>query len=39
MEDFDYIIELRNHEDEELIYEHVVRQQFDQNQGFSMFDF
>ncbi|MFA1821219.1 DUF3388 domain-containing protein [Virgibacillus oceani] len=39
MEDFDYIIELRSHEDEEITYEHVERQQFDPNQGFSMFDF
>src|SRR5690625_4156588 len=39
MEDFDYIIELRSHEDEEITYEHFERQQFDPNQGFSMFDF
>lgn len=39
MDDFDYIIELRNHEDEEITYEPVERQQLNQGNGFSMFDF
>ncbi|MFU0791018.1 DUF3388 domain-containing protein [Cerasibacillus sp. JNUCC 74] len=37
--DFDYIIELRNHEDEEITYEPVEPQQFKQENGTSMFDF
>ncbi|MBM7598530.1 hypothetical protein JOC34_000887 [Virgibacillus halotolerans] len=39
MDDFDYIIELRNHEDEEITYEPVEKQQMNQGNGFSMFDF
>lgn len=39
IDDFDYIIELRNHEDEEITYEPVERQQMNQGNGFSMFDF
>ncbi|CDQ40049.1 MULTISPECIES: DUF3388 domain-containing protein [Virgibacillus] len=39
MDDFDYIIELRSHEEEEITYEPVQRQQFGQEDGFSMFDF
>ncbi|PAV30067.1 hypothetical protein CIL05_09320 [Virgibacillus profundi] len=39
MDDFDYIIELRSHEDEEITYEPVEKEQFSQGNGFSMFDF
>ncbi|UJL47993.1 YmfK family protein [Virgibacillus sp. NKC19-16] len=39
IDDFDYIIELRSHEDEEITYEPIERQQFRKNDGFSMFDF
>ncbi|KGX88377.1 YmfK family protein [Pontibacillus litoralis] len=39
LEDFDYIIELRNTHDEEITYESVDKPQFEQNDGFSMFDF
>lgn len=39
MDDFDYIIELRSHEDEEITYEPIERQQFGQDNGFNMFDF
>ncbi len=39
LDDFDYIIELRNHEDEEITYEPVESQQMDLGTGFSMFDF
>jgi len=37
--DFDYIIELRSNEDEEITYEAFENQQFNKNNGFSMFDF
>ncbi|SHF53144.1 DUF3388 domain-containing protein [Ornithinibacillus halophilus] len=37
--DFDYIIELRSHEDEEITYEPIQNTQFEQENGFSMFDF
>ncbi|HEX6593574.1 MAG TPA: DUF3388 domain-containing protein [Bacillota bacterium] len=39
LDDFDYIIELRNHEDEEITYEEVDRARFNQVKDFSMFDF
>src|SRR5699024_11200183 len=39
MDDFDYIIELRSHEEEEITYEVVEKNQFSQENGFSMFDF
>ncbi|SFA76490.1 Protein of unknown function [Lentibacillus halodurans] len=39
MDDFDYIIELRSDENEEITYEPVQRNQFSQEDGFSMFDF
>lgn len=39
LEDFDYIIELRNNEDEEITYETVDKSEFNQDDGFSMFDF
>ncbi|OZU90256.1 hypothetical protein CIL03_03675 [Virgibacillus indicus] len=39
MADFDYIIELRSHEDEEITYEPVEDSSFSQQNGFSMFDF
>ncbi|MBY7143603.1 YmfK family protein [Virgibacillus sp. NKC19-3] len=39
MDDFDYIIELRSDENEEITYEPIERQQFRQSDGFSMFDF
>lgn len=39
MEDFDYIIELRSHEDEEITYEKFEEQQFHGGSGFSMFGF
>lgn len=39
MDDFDYIIELRSHEDEEITYEQIEKNQFDQQNSFSMFDF
>ncbi|SET39662.1 Protein of unknown function [Salinibacillus kushneri] len=39
LQDFDYIIELRTEEDEEITYESVERPTFSQNDGFSMFDF
>lgn len=39
LEDFDYIIELRNTEDEEIKYEPEPRPQFSEGDGFSMFDF
>lgn len=38
MSDFDYIIELRNNEDEEITYE-TVEKEAKTNDGFSMFDF
>ncbi|HLQ70449.1 MAG TPA: DUF3388 domain-containing protein [Bacillota bacterium] len=37
MDDFDYIIELRNTEDEEITYEQVEQSPFSQENGFSMF--
>ncbi|WP_163971284.1 YmfK family protein [Oceanobacillus halotolerans] len=39
MDDFDYIIELRNNEEEEITYEDMKQPQFEQENGFSMFDF
>lgn len=39
LDDFDYIIELRSHEDEEITYELVEQQSFGSNSGFNMFDF
>lgn len=39
LDDFDYIIELRNDENEEITYETIEKPQFSQNNGFSMFDF
>ncbi|GGA62496.1 DUF3388 domain-containing protein [Ornithinibacillus halotolerans] len=39
IEDFDYIIELRSHEDEEITYEVVENNQFNQGNSFSMFDY
>ncbi|GAA0448941.1 MAG: YmfK family protein [Bacillota bacterium] len=39
MDDFDYIIELRSYENEEITYEPIERQQFSQEDGFSTFDF
>lgn len=38
LDDFDYIIELRNNEEEEITYETIEKPQFSQNNGFSMFD-
>src|SRR5699024_10330636 len=38
MDDFDYIIELRSDEDEEITYEEVGQTPFSQDDGFSMFD-
>jgi len=39
IDDFDYIIELRSHEDEEITYEPIEEPEFLENDGFSMFDF
>ncbi|WP_099158164.1 DUF3388 domain-containing protein [Virgibacillus ndiopensis] len=39
LDDFDYIIELRSNEDEEITYEPIAEQQFNQENGFSTFDF
>lgn len=39
LDDFDYIIELRNNHDEEIVYEEVEEQRFSSNFGFSAFDF
>ncbi|AVQ99109.1 ACT domain protein [Oceanobacillus picturae] len=39
IDDFDYIIELRSHEDEVITYEPIERQDFSQDNGFTMFDF
>ncbi|GGB30863.1 DUF3388 domain-containing protein [Virgibacillus dakarensis] len=39
LDDFDYIIELRSNENEEITYEPVERPQVHQDNGFSMFDF
>jgi len=37
--DFDYIIELRSHEDEEITYEPIEEPELMQGDGFTMFDF
>ena len=37
--DFDYIIELRNEENEEIKYDSAATPKFEQEDGFSMFDF
>ncbi|MFC0524204.1 DUF3388 domain-containing protein [Pontibacillus salicampi] len=39
LDDFDYIIELRNSQDEEITYETIDKPEFEQDEGFSMFDF
>ncbi|MRH42648.1 DUF3388 domain-containing protein [Aquibacillus halophilus] len=39
MDDFDYIIELRTEDDEEIRYDPIEKPEFNQNNGFSMFDF
>src|SRR5690625_576918 len=39
IDDFDYIIELRNEEDEEITYDVIEKPQFSQGNNFSMFDF
>ncbi|MDC3416333.1 YmfK family protein [Aquibacillus salsiterrae] len=39
LEDFDYIIELRNDENEEITYDPIENNGFGQSNGFSMFDF
>ncbi|HLR66202.1 DUF3388 domain-containing protein [Virgibacillus alimentarius] len=39
LDDFDYIIELRSHEDEEITYEPIENNPFGQGNSFSMFDF
>ncbi|WP_026570300.1 MULTISPECIES: YmfK family protein [Sediminibacillus] len=39
LNDFDYIIELRNDENEEIKYEPIEKSKFDDSGGFSMFDF
>lgn len=39
LDDFDYILELRNDENEEITYETVDKPDLDQKDGFSMFDF
>lgn len=39
LDDFDYIIELRSHEDEEVTYDSIESQSLSQNSGFNMFDF
>lgn len=39
IDDFDYIIELRSDENEEITYDVVERAQFNQGSGFSMFDY
>ncbi|KGX93106.1 hypothetical protein N781_11865 [Pontibacillus halophilus JSM 076056 = DSM 19796] len=39
LNDFDYIIELRNDDNEEITYEEIDRPVFEQGDGFSMFDF
>ncbi|SDJ71136.1 YmfK family protein [Sediminibacillus albus] len=39
LNDFDYIIELRNDENEEIKYDPIEKPKFDQDGGFSMFDF
>src|SRR5699024_7407859 len=37
LDDFDYIIELRSHEEEEITYEVIEDQRFGQSGGFNMF--
>ncbi|PKR78685.1 DUF3388 domain-containing protein [Halalkalibacillus sediminis] len=39
LDDFDYFIELRNSIDEEITYEKIESPEFEDNDGFSMFDF
>ncbi len=39
MDDFDYIIELRREEDEEIKYDPIEKPNLSQDNGFSMFDF
>ncbi|MBM7572093.1 DUF3388 domain-containing protein [Aquibacillus albus] len=39
LDDFDYIIELRTEEDEEIRYDPIDKLEFNQSDGFSMFDF
>ncbi|UFU01099.1 YmfK family protein [Radiobacillus kanasensis] len=39
LDDFDYIIELRNEEDEEIKYDSIEKPSVEQQDGFSMFDF
>jgi hypothetical protein len=39
LEDFDYIIELRSNEDEEITYQAFDKPTFSNDEGFSMFDF
>jgi len=39
LDDFDYIIELRNDENEEITYDVIEKNPYEQNNGFSMFDF
>ncbi|WP_186577406.1 YmfK family protein [Aquibacillus kalidii] len=39
LDDFDYIIELRTEEGEEIRYDPIEKSEFNQNNGFSMFDF
>ncbi|WP_188454325.1 DUF3388 domain-containing protein [Virgibacillus oceani] len=39
LDDFDYIIELRSNENEEITYEPIAEQRFNQDSGFSAFDF
>lgn len=39
LDDFDYIIEIRRDEEEEITYEKIEGNQFGQNNGLSMFDF
>ncbi|WP_156856445.1 DUF3388 domain-containing protein [Oceanobacillus sp. AG] len=38
LDDFDYIIELRSHKEEEITYESIENQTFGSNGGFNMFD-
>lgn len=39
LDDFDYIIELRSDENEQITYDPVVQSEYSQGNGFSMFDF
>lgn len=39
LDDFDYIIELRSHEDEEITYKAIEEQQFNKGKGFTLIDF